>query len=305
MIRDGYVSYTYLHALEEGLAAEGRRVVSPWRAALILYRATKTLPPASRRWEKPPASAKEAQLILARLSARGALRKIDASANIYQVTSPFASSSPIQDYEILFEANPYCSLSHHTALLFHHLTDTYSHTVHVFQPAPSSSDIPLGTTSRDWDFYDPPQGKKLKKIGTTPVIWHSLTHTHGTREYREYGYTIQVTDVERTLLDGLLEPDWCGGFENVVRAWKEAQDRLNLALLVHYVDTFNSMILRQRVGFILKKLNLPHPALSSWKTTLSHGGSSRLVAKNPFSSQYDEEWFLSINADVSVLEDSV
>ena len=123
------------------------------------------------------------------------------------------------------------------------------------------------------------------------------------REYNQYGYPVRVTTPERTLLDGLLSPEHSGGFVNVLCAWNLAKDSLNLDRLYSQVDRFDIAILRQRVGFILEELGITDPIFDSWSAAGRRGGSSRLVAKSPFSSEFSARWNLSLNAPLWPLHD--
>ena len=100
-------------------------------------------------------------------------------------------------------------------------------------------------------------------------------------EYQPRGYPVRITTPERTLLDGLLQPQLSGGFENVLRACVAARDTLNLEALLHDVDRFGIGVLRQRVGYILEELGIHHPELYAWQAQAKRGGSSRLVASAP------------------------
>lgn len=298
------MSITVLNVLEEYFANNGRRVVSDWRAALVIWRATEKTHPSERRWQEAPNSAQETRPILDRLAKREHLKVLNKSAHLYQVASPFANVAPINEFEVLLEANPFCAISHHSAMVFHQLTLDFPNDIHACIPRDSSGLIPLETLPSDWDVFDLPPGRRIKDACGIPVQWHSVKSFAGVREARHSGFTIRVTNLERTLLDGLQEPDWCGGFQNVLGAWRTAKDQINIGTLIKVVDEMDINLLRQRAGFVLERLGLDHPRLKEWKTMAKRGGSSRLVAKEPFSSTYDQAWSLSINAPIEALDGS-
>lgn len=296
------MSNTVLKVLEEYLARHGRRVVSDWRAALVIRRATQELHPTERRWQEAPNSAQEARPILDRLAKREHLKVLNKSAHLYQVASPFANVAPIDEFEVLLEANPYCAISHHSAMVFHQLTLDFPNDIHACVQKTREGLLPLETLPSDWDVLELPPGRRIKDAYGIPVQWHSVKSFAGVREARHAGFTIRVTNLERTLLDGLQEPDWCGGFQNVLVAWRTAKDQINLTTLIKVVDEMDINLLRQRAGFVLERLGLEHPRLKEWKTMAKRGGSSRLVAKEPFSSSFDQAWSLSINAPIEALD---
>lgn len=300
-----YMAVTLLTVLEESLAKQGRRVISDWRAALIIWKATQQLPPGNRRWQDAPDSAQEARPLLDRLARKGNLKAIIKSAHLYQVTSPFANVAPIQEYEVLMEANPYCAISHHSAMAFHQLTLDFPNEIQVSVLKARGGLLPIETTEADWDFLALPVGRRIPRIFNTNIRWHAVKSFAGIREARPSGYTIRVTNLERTLLDGLQDPDWCGGFDNVLSAWRMAKDLVNVNMLVKVADELNINLLRQRAGFILERMGIDHPRLKEWQALAKRGGSSRLVAKTPFASTYDQNWSLSINAPLRSLDENV
>jgi predicted transcriptional regulator of viral defense system len=203
------------------------------------------------------------------------------------------------------EIHPYAALSHITAFVFHGMTDDFPQELHVVLPTEGSRELlPPGTRSEDWEGPFHAYGRTVDALFGKPVHWHWLSKgssVFGTAEYRPRGYPVRVTTPERTLLDGLLHPEWCGGFDNVLRAWVHARDTLDLGAIVELVERFDVAVLRQRVGFILEELGLEHPRVAEWPAQARRGGSSRLLGSAPFAPSFSERWKLSINAPIDVL----
>jgi predicted transcriptional regulator of viral defense system len=302
-----------LRALEEGLAAENRRVLSDWRAVLILRRATRGTPEDQRRWSHMPSSIYDVRPVLQRLAARGELTQLKELPHLYEVTSPFARKGLLHEDEVIMEVHPYTSLSHASALAFHALTIDFPKEIHVILPEDGRGDLlPLGTRPEDWEGLEEGhaivRGHAPERLMGRQVFWHRLSKgsaSHGgTAEYQPHGYPIRVTTPERTLLDGLMHPEWSGGIENVLRAWSMARDTLNLNALVDLVQMFDVTLLRQRVGFILEELGLRHPIVDQWPEQAKRGGSSRLFGGAPFAPTFSERWKISINVPIDVLHGS-
>ncbi len=72
----------------EQLARAHRRVLSDWRAAALLRRASRLLPQAERRWTNVPTSARAAHPLLEQMVLRGELRAIPDLSRMYEVTVP-------------------------------------------------------------------------------------------------------------------------------------------------------------------------------------------------------------------------
>jgi predicted transcriptional regulator of viral defense system len=125
----------------------------------------------------------------------------------------------------------------------------------------------------------------------------------GVALYRPQHDPVRVTTPERTLLDGLLHPELCGGLQTVLSAWRQARDLLDLDTVVTLVDRFDVAILRQRAGFVLDELGLDHPAAAAWPALARRGGSSKLLGSEPYAPTYSERWSLSINAPIAALRE--
>jgi len=294
-------------ALQERLATENRRVLSDWRAILLLRRASREIPLGDRRWKTPPHNVPEIRPILNRLSKAGELVLLESFPFLYRVNAPYARTEAVEEEEVLMELHPYAALSHLSALTFHHMTEQLSKDIHVSIPDNGSGGfLPLGTRSEDWEGVALVRGRVADFIFGRRIHWHRLVSKRifGTSASHYHGYPVRVTTPERTLLDGLLHPDWSGGFANVLRAWAGYRDLIDLKALVKYVDQLDVRILRQRAGFLMEELGLRHPALDIWVTQAHRGGSSKLNGGAEFSSQFSERWQLSINAPIDVLREA-
>lgn len=291
-------------AIIELLAAEERRVLSDWRALLLLRRATVSTPASARRWTHKPHNVRDIHPILKQMYRREQLKPLDDLKHVYEVTVPYARMGLLEEDEILMEVHPYASLSYLTALAFHNLTDELPKELMVVIPSDGvGGQLPVGTMPEDWKELALVPGRTPGRIANQSVRW-IRTKTpwfFGIGQYRPRGYPVRVTTPERTLLDGLRQPELCGGLENVLRAWYLAQDTLELDLVVEYVDRLDIGVLRQRVGFILDTLHLSHPAVERWRHQGQRGGSSKLLGSAPYSSRYSDVWNLSLNASISPL----
>lgn len=295
-------------AVVEGLAQEGRRVLSDWRALILLRRATLMLVPDERRWARAPATPEDIHPLLSRMVMRGELHPLADAYHLYAVTVPYARTGHIEEDEVLMEVHPYAALSHLSALVFHSLTDEVPTGVFALLPADGTGGtLPPGTDGTDWSELQLIRGRAVSSILGSPVQWQRTIPERffGMYEYRPRGYPVRVTTPERTLLDGLQQPDLCGGFDNVLRAWVLAQDVLDLDRLIGYVERFQIAVLRQRVGFILDELHLTHPAVEAWTARTARGGSSKLLGSAPYAPSFSERWNLSINAPIAVLRDHI
>ncbi len=293
-------------AILEQLAIENRRVLSDWRATILLRRATFALAPYERRWSQIPGNFTDIHPLLHRMSRRGEIKSLPHLRYTYEVVVPYARRGFVEESEVLMEVNPYSAISHLSALTFHNLTDELPQAITAIVPSVGTAGLlPLGTDPEDWEGLSLAPGRQSLRILNQMVHWIRIEpgRFFGTNEYRPHGYAVRVTTPERTLLDGLLQPDLCGGLGNVLRGWKQARDILDLDTLIDYVERFHVGVLRQRVGFVLDTLHVSHPALERWVTKAHRGGSSKLLASEPYIAEHDERWNLSINAPVNALHE--
>jgi hypothetical protein len=311
------------------LAEENRRVLSNWRAVVLLRRATAEIPEGERRWKDAPRGINDVRLLLRQMVGRRELKPLPMHHEarhlgdepgatferfhqyrhlLYEVTVPYARTGPVQEDEVLMEVHPFAALAYLSALAYHQLTNALPKEITAMIPRNGSGDqLPPGTDATDWKELALVAGYAEPFILGQPVSWRRVKAElyFGFALYRPHGYPVRVTTPERTLLDGLLHPELCGGLQTVLNAWRLARDLLDLDALVAFIDRFDVAVLRQRVGFILDELRLDHPIVASWPAHTRRGGSSKLLGSAPYAPTYSERWNLSINAPVAALHEGM
>lgn len=288
------------------LASERRHVLSPWRGLVLLRRATFTTPLHERRWRHLPQELDDLSPLYRQMRARGEIRPIAGHERLNEVIVPYARQGFLDEREVLFEIHPYATLSHVSALVFHGLTTDQPKGMTITVSADGAGGLlPIGTSPNDWEGISRPSAQVPAKVLGRHVAVKRVKPAHffGFADYEPLGFGMRYTVLERTLIDGLVTPDLCGGIDTVLRAWANAQDIVDLDVLVYQVERMETKVLRQRVGFVMDQLGLTHPRLESWRASTHRGGSSRFVGSEPFASTFDERWNLSINVPVGALRD--
>lgn len=291
-------------ALLSELAREHRRVLSEWRALLLLRRATLSIPAVERRWATLPREIADVQPVLHHMQRRGELAALNRRPTLYKVIVPYADLGIVEENEVLMEIHPYATVSHLSALIFHGMTDQLPKRLTALAPADGRGDLlPIGTRPEDWEGLPLVAGRRATTVLQHPVEWSTVRPERyfGLREFAPRGYPVRVTTVERTLIDGLLKPELTGGFDNVIEAWRLAQDTLEPDVLIHLVERFDVQVLKQRAGFLLETFGISDPRLASWQRHAHRGGSSKLVASEPYAPTFSERWSLSLNASLDTL----
>ena len=158
---------------------------------------------------------------------------------IYQVTN---TSTPIHEYEIAMALVEPAMISHRSAFSFHGLTDQVIRNT-----------VTITTTN---SVFVPQEGRKDKK---TAVSIHGIEYIFVCiKKAKFFGEEIEwigdgkfkVTDLERTLLDGLNQPQYCGGMQEVIYAYKENIERVDLNKIINYAMRL-SIATARRLGWIL------------------------------------------------------
>lgn len=76
--------------------------------------------------------------------------------------------------------------------------------------------------------------------------------------------SIKYTNLEKTLVDSLNKPQYCGGFMEVMSYFEKAFTQINIERLVNYASMINSSCL-QRLGWCMDKLNFTMDEVTNFK----------------------------------------
>jgi predicted transcriptional regulator of viral defense system len=114
--------------------------------------------------------------------------------------------------------------------------------------------------------------------------------------------SVAVSDPERTLLDGLRQPQYAGGIPEVAKAFWMSRTTIKISRLLEYAQHFRSGALRRRLGFLLElysmasaeELNALHSNLTSTY--------DRLDPTLPKSGPFQARWHLQLNIGIDELE---
>lgn len=113
---------------------------------------------------------------------------------------------------------------------------------------------------------------------------------------------VQVSDPERTILDGLARPDLCAGISEVATGLLIRKDDLDWKKLAEYAQQLGSQAVVKRLGYLLDFYSLaPSEVLSRLQGQI--GPSYALL--DPFlpkSGQFLSRWRLQLNIDIETLK---
>lgn len=132
----------------------------------------------------------------------------------------------------LAASDPYY-ISHASAMDIHGMLTQPQFVVYATSPRPIRSRTVLGTEFR--------------------FVHCKQTHFFGTTHHWVDKREMVITsDLERTILDGLRRPDYCGGFTEVAKGFWMRQADINVRKLVDYALRLDVGAVIRRLGFLLE-----------------------------------------------------
>jgi predicted transcriptional regulator of viral defense system len=74
---------------------------------------------------------------------------------------------------------------------------------------------------------------------------------------------VRISDLERTIIDALTHPEYCGGVTEIAKGIWLAKDKIHYDKLADYVGKYNKNVVAKRLGYILEILDIKQPGLSA------------------------------------------
>ena len=205
--------------------------------------------------------------------------------------------------DVVCTVDPFCYVSHLSAMSFFGLTNRIPNKLIVSSPSPAQwkkfaqekMEKDLGIDLEDYlaSGMPPLRRTKIDKLGRKQVQRVSSIHRGAYRKVRER--EMRVSTIGRTFLDMLRRADLCGGMNHVIEVYDEHAEN-NLELIVDEIDRHGKPIDKVRAGYILdEKLKLKHKKINGWMSMVQRGGSRRLDAMNEYLPEWSDKWCISLN----------
>lgn len=202
--------------------------------------------------------------------------------------------------EVVCIADPFCYVSHLSAMQRYGVTNRSPEALHVTIPA-----RPIWNAMRDRKVASDRVGANMQihppllRIGFKETIRRRPVAVHETMHPAEpvgvRGERTRMTSIGRTFVDMLTEPHLCGGIRHVLEVW-EAHAEDWVQQIIEDTDKVTSKIVKVRAGYLLSEvLHISDPRVDSWEKFAQRGGSRKLDPDAPYAPTFSERWMLSLN----------
>jgi predicted transcriptional regulator of viral defense system len=104
---------------------------------------------------------------------------------------------------------------------------------------------------------------------------------------------VKITDPERTLLDGLTGPQYCGDFGEVLHAFKMRGAKLDVERIIEYALKLDAATVK-RLGWVLDRLGMPPARLEPLRMT-SIKSFRVLDPTGPRRGPCNADWSIQVN----------
>jgi predicted transcriptional regulator of viral defense system len=205
--------------------------------------------------------------------------------------------------DIACAVDPFCYMSHLSAMSYHGLTDRIPGKLFISSPPVSAwrlfaKEHMQKDLGDDYGAYCenglPMLVKtKMQKIDKTEIHCLSSKHLGAYKSVR--GRTLRVSSIGRTFLEMLRNPELCGGINHVIDVFEEHGSRY-LRLITDDIDQNGAPIDKVRAGYIFDELmGIESEVIEGWASLAQRGGSRKLDSSSEYLAAWSDKWKISLN----------
>lgn len=106
---------------------------------------------------------------------------------------------------------------------------------------------------------------------------------------------VKVSDLERTIIDGLKQPEYCGGLTEVAKGLWMRHNDMNVNKLIYYAVKINIGSVIRRLGYLLELYKIGSP--ENWEILRDHLTETYVLLDPilPSEGKYVRKWRLQLN----------
>jgi len=116
----------------------------------------------------------------------------------------------------------------------------------------------------------------------------------------ERGHEIEFSDPEKTIVDALDRPEYCGGMEEVAKALFIAKETLDFPKVVSYAERSGNGAVLKRLGFLCEMMGVPLSGEIVRRIKLkATKGYALLSPRGKREGRHSSRWGLLVNVDLT------
>lgn len=213
---------------------------------------------------------------------------------LYALSPTVPGVALAHEFEIAMALADPAAVSHWSALHHHGLTEQAPRKVFVLTTTATS--VPRATGAK------PKQAPDGYPVGGTvyQFIQVKPERFFGTEKVWVGEARVTITDPERTLLDGLSMPQYCGDFAEVLHAFEVRAADLNLERIIEYALSLDAATAK-RLGWVLEHQAVEPPKLERL-AALPIKGYRKLDPTGPRKGPRNRHWMIQENLPGKVKE---
>ena len=206
---------------------------------------------------------------------------------LYAVSSTVPGVAAVHEYEVAMALVQPAAVSHWSAMNHHGMTEQIPRDVFVLTTTDTSVPRKRTSDSADGKSGYPVDGTVYRFVQVRPERYF------GVERIWMGDARVWITDLERTLLDGLAMPQHCGGLGEVIHAFGEAVERLDVEKIVGYSQRLG-LAVAKRAGWVLERQGCESPQIDEL-AALPIKGYRKLDPTGPRRGTYNNRWMLQEN----------
>ncbi len=205
--------------------------------------------------------------------------------------------------EIVCAVDPFCYISHLSAMSYHGLTDRIPGKLFISSPSANAwrsfaneqMRKDLGDDFKNYCENGLPMLVRTKMVKINKTEIHCLSSKHLGAYKSVRGRVLRVSTVGRTFLEMLRNPELCGGINHVLDVFEEYGEKY-LRLITDDIDKNGGPIDKVRAGYILnERLGIDNEVIYGWSSLAQRGGSRKLDSSSEYIPEWSDKWKISLN----------
>ena len=205
---------------------------------------------------------------------------------IYALSGAVPGTTALHEFEIAMALVAPAAISHWSAMSHHGLTEQVPRRVFVLTTARAVPRVRGKKQAQDQSGY--PVGDTVYQfVQVKPERFFGIEQVW-VNEAR-----ISITDPERTLLDGLMAPPYCGDFAEVLHAFELRAPKLDVERIIQYALKLDTATAK-RLGWVLERQGIASDRLEPLRS-VPIKGYRVLDPSGPRHGPYEARWMIQVN----------